>query len=109
MATQRVDVLGAEARSVEEGLRARHIGDGTFTVRSVSRPGLRWTVRVEAVKQGGRWMLRGRCGCESGQVRTADLVPCQHSACVLRSLERRGLAKWVGGVWEPSESLVGAA
>lgn len=108
MVTNRVDPLGCEARAVEEGLTARSNGDGTFSVRSVSRPGVRWNVRIEAVRVGKRWCLRAVCACEGGRSRPSELCACQHGAAVLRSLERRRLAVWVEGVWEPAERLKGA-
>jgi hypothetical protein len=105
MPTQRVNVLEAEVRSVENDLRARLEDDGRFTVRSVSRPGLRWTVRVGMVRLADGWRLKFSCECESGTARPSDFISCHHSAAVGRSLERRGLARWVGGLFEPTEKL----
>ena len=101
---QRVNTLGAEVRAVEEGLSARLRPDGTFAVRSSSRPGLTWTVTVGMVKSG-RWLLKFSCDCESGSARPSEFVSCLHAATVGRSLERRGLAKWRLGLWEPTDKL----
>lgn len=109
MATQRVDVLSAEVRAVENDLRAWSNGDGTFRVRSSSRPGLWWTVEIAAVKTTEGWRLKMGCTCEGGRSRPGSFVACLHGACVARSLERRGLAKWVGGLWEPDLDLLRGA
>lgn len=109
MPTQRVDALQAEVRAVENGLRAFSNGDGTFRVQSVSRPGLWWTVEVGAWKSPVGWRLKMACTCEGGRSRPADALPCMHSAAVGRSLERRGLAKWAGGLWSPTEQLMKGA
>lgn len=107
MTKQTVNTLGAEVRAVEEGLTARYDAKtGTFRVRSSSRPGLRWTVTVGAVHSTKGWLLKLSCTCESGTARPGDLVPCLHAACTARSLERRGLARWVGGLWRPCPSLM---
>lgn len=106
MASQsRVDPLGCEVRAVTEGLRAFHNGDGTFSVRSSSRPGIRWNVTVAMWLSEAGWRLTFGCDCEAGRSRPAEAVACLHSACVGRSLERRGLAKWVGGLWSPTEKV----
>lgn len=109
---QTIDPLAAEARAIEAGLQARSNGDGTFRVRSSSRD-LNWTVRVGMVRQWAVegdtqrevWVLKFTCDCEAGNARPAEAVGCLHAACVGRSLERRGLARWFGGVWEASEKL----
>lgn len=107
MAKQTVDTLAAETRAVEEGLQAWSNHDGTFRVRSVSRPGLWWVVEIAAWKTPDGWRLKMACTCEGGRSRPADALPCMHSAAVGRSLERRGLAKWVGGLWAPTPDLMG--
>lgn len=109
MPTQRVDPLAAEARAVEFGLRAFPNGDGTFRVHSSSRPDLWWVVEIAAVKTPQGWRLKAACTCESGRSRPGQFIACLHGACVLRSLERRGLARWVGGLWSPSEQLMKGA
>lgn len=109
MATQTVDALSAECRALEEGLTARSNGDGTFSVRSSSRPGVTWMVSVGMVKMDERWLLKFTCSCEAGRARPSELVPCLHSAAVGRSLERRRLAVWFGGIWQASEKLRRAA
>lgn len=111
MPTQRTNVLEAEVRAIEEGLTARYDPQtGTFRVRSSTRPGLRWTVSVGAVKLPEGWRLKLSCTCEAGRARPGEMIPCLHSAATARSLERRGLARWVpGGLWQPSSELVGAA
>lgn len=106
MPHQTIDPLGAEARAVEAGLRAWSNGDGTFRVRSSSRPSLWWTVEIAAVKTPEGWRLKTGCTCEAGRSRPGQYVACLHGACVARSLERRGLARWVGGLWEPDLELL---
>lgn len=105
----KVNPLAAEVRSVEEGLRAYANGDGTFSVRSSTRPAIRWTVTVGAWKSTAGWRLKFSCSCEGGRARPSQGVPCLHSATVGRSLERRGLARWVGGLWAPTSELMGRA
>lgn len=110
MPTQdRVDPLGAEVRAVEAGLRAYSNGDGTFRVRSSTRPALWWTVEIGAWKSPQGWRLKFACTCEGGRSRPGEAVACLHSAAVGRSLERRGLARWVGGLWEPDLELMRGA
>lgn len=109
MPRQTVDPLGAEARAVEAGLRAYSNGDGTFRVRSSSRPAQWWTVEVAAWNSPDGWRLKFGCSCEAGSTRPAEAVPCLHSAAVGRSLERRGFAKWVSGLWEPDLALLRGA
>jgi hypothetical protein len=106
MARQDISPLAAEARCVEAGLRACDNGDGTFRVRSSSRPDLWWTVSVAAVKTPQGWRLKMGCTCEGGRSRPGQFVACLHGACVARSLERRGLAKWAGGLWRPCPNLM---
>lgn len=104
---QTVHPLAAESRAVEEGLTARLRPDGTFAVRSSSRHGLVWTVAVGMVKTKNRWLLKFSCDCESGTARPSEFVSCLHAAAVGRSLERRGLARWISGLWEPTEKMRG--
>lgn len=106
MPTQRVDPLGAEVRAVENGLQAWSNGDGTFRVRSVSRPGLWWVVELAAVRTEQGWRIKAGCTCEAGRARPGQFVTCMHSAAVCRSLERRGLATWQGGIWAPTDGLM---
>lgn len=110
MPTQdRVNPLAAEARAVESGLRAHSNGDGTFRVQSTTRPGQWWTVEIGMWKSPLGWRLKFGCTCEGGTSRPAEALPCLHSAAVGRSLERRGLARWAGGLWEPTDKLRRAA
>lgn len=103
----RVNPIAAEVRAIEEGLRAYPNGDGTFRVRSSSRPALWWTVEVAAWRSAKGWRIKFACTCEGGQARPSEATPCLHSACVGRSLERRGLAYWTEGLWAPSDDLMG--
>lgn len=105
----KVNPLASEVRAVENGLRAYPNGDGTFKVRSVSRPGIWWTVTVGAWKSAQGWRLKLSCTCEGGQARPSQAIPCHHAAAVGRSLERRGLARWVSGLWEPCTGLMKGA
>lgn len=102
---QTVNPLGAETRAVEAGLKAFVQPDGTFRVRSSSRD-LTWVVQVGAVKQDIGWLLKLTCSCEAGTSRPSEFVPCLHAATAARSLERRGLARWKNGLWQPTEQLM---
>lgn len=111
---QTVDVIAAEARAVEFGHHAFRRKDGSYEVRSESRPDLTWLVRLRTVHQvlddrGPVWVSRVfiqfDCTCESGTFRGAELVPCWHAALVGRRLEREGLARWRDGLWTADGDL----
>lgn len=93
-----VDPIAAEARAVEEGAHARIQDDGSFLVRSATRP-RSWRLTVETRSVGGRWRIRVRCACESGSARPSEPIPCWHAALVARRLEREAWAIWDAGSW----------
>ena len=96
----RVDPLGAEVRSIEEGLRVRMLDDGTFHVRCVSGDHEGHTLAVSGfVVHDEGWLIKVRCDCPSGLSRPSEAVPCLHAAAVARRLERMGWARWDGGKW----------
>lgn len=94
-----VDPIAAEAKAVEQGAHAFLKADGSYVVRSASRPTMRHRVTCDPVSQQGRWVVRLRCTCESGSARPSAAVACWHGALVGRRLEREGWARWDAGAW----------
>ena len=88
--------VAAECRFLEEGHHVFAQPEGTYRVISDSLPGVTYTVTIV------RWtdLLRGTCDCKGGRnSRHGELVPCKHSAGVLRRLGRGGLATFDGHAW----------
>lgn len=99
----KVNPIGAEARAVEEGLKARYQPDGTFLVacRHPEVCGVKsHHISLEGiVYDDDSIAIRFRCDCPSGTSRPGEDVPCYHAAAAGRWLERRHLAGWTGGTW----------
>lgn len=79
----------AERKGMEIGAYAWKNPNGTFTVRSATRPDLRHDVMPYYLPTGA---IRLECGCESGEASQLSLVPCWHATRVGRRLEREGIA-----------------
>jgi hypothetical protein len=89
--------LAAEVRAVERGSHARLAGDGTtMLVASESEPGVNRHVRVQAVGM----VVTFTCSCPYGN-NQPKTIPCVHSSCAARRLEREGLLRWESGRWVP--------
>jgi hypothetical protein len=90
--------------AVEAGRLARAVGDGTFQVRSDTRP-ISFHVVVRRVDGGG--VVWFGCSCESGVYRPHLPVPCKHAARVGLRLEHDGLVTWQGadGLWHQRRLL----
>ena len=91
--------LAREVKAVAVGAHAFAESDGTYTVRSLSRPGKKH--HVIPATEGSQYFFT--CDCTSGVVRRYLPVPCWASAVVGRRLEREGRARWFNGSWYSTE------
>lgn len=83
------DWAKAEAKGIRLRHQARKNANGTFTVKSATRPDLRHDVMPVYLPTGA---IRLECGCESGESYPWALIPCWHATRVGRRLERERVA-----------------
>lgn len=101
-----VDPIAAEARAVEQGAHAVSQPDGSFRVRSATRPGVSYRVTAALMPWAGRFAFKFACECVSGTARPSELVPCWHAALVGRRVERIGWATWEHGHWWATDAAL---
>jgi hypothetical protein len=100
--------LRCTVQAVECGRVARSQGDGTWLVRSDSRPASHRVVVRHVQDSGVVWF---GCSCESGDYRPHLPVPCKHAARVGLRLEHDGAVVWndEDGLWHQRRPLAVAA
>lgn len=85
-----------EAKGIKIGAYAWRNPNGTFHVRSATRPGLKHDQMPVYLPTGA---IRIECGCEGGEAFKWALTPCWHSTRVGRRLEREKVAIRGFGGW----------
>jgi hypothetical protein len=91
-------------QAVEAGHLARAQHDGSWLVRSDSRPASHRVVVLQVQSNGIVWL---GCGCESALYRPHLPVPCKHAARVGLRLEHDRLVSWnaTDGLWHQRRLL----